>query len=81
MLESVTLSQTETDWLRTTASGKWLRTCVSTRGMEGRVRPSVVENKKTGPTSDHGMEAATARVRGGNATERAKPDPISRLYL
>ena len=81
MLESVTLSQTETAWLRTTASDKWLRTCVSTRGMESRVRPSVAESKKTGPTSDHGMEAATARVRGGNATERANSAPISRLYL
>lgn len=81
MLVYATLSQTETAWLRTTASDKWLRTCVSTRGMESRVRPSVAENKKTGPTSDHGMEAATVKVRGGNATERAKSDPVSRLYL
>lgn len=46
MLVYATLSQTETAWLRTTASDKWLRTCVSTRGMESRVRPSVAENKK-----------------------------------
>ena len=47
MPESVTLSRAETAWLRTTASDKWLRTCVSMRGMESRVRPSVAENKKT----------------------------------